>query len=66
MELCGTPMIHKDKSESRCTLPKNHYVIIEDSDHVDAHGCRATVLVHQSTIREVAEIQRLHDEGLID
>jgi hypothetical protein len=39
---------------SRCVLPTNHQ--LHDSDHRDRHGCRAMVLVHQSTIREVAAL----------
>jgi hypothetical protein len=60
--LCGVPMIHKDGSESPCTQPYRHFVQIEDSDHVDEHGCLAPVLVHQSTIREVQAVQRWRNE----
>lgn len=54
MALCDTPMKHADGSVMPCTLPKGHEVQVEDSDHYDAHGCSAPVLVHQSTLREVA------------
>jgi hypothetical protein len=53
---CGTPMTHPDKSVSYCTLPKDHYITVEDSDHCDEHGHTARVLVRQATIREVAAI----------
>lgn len=53
---CGARMAHRDGSVSRCTLPRGHNVQIEDSNHVDEHGCFAPVLVHQSTLREVARV----------
>ncbi len=55
---CDTPMAHPDKSVGHCTLPKGHQVLVEDSDHYDEHGCTAPVLVHQSTLREVALVAR--------
>lgn len=61
---CGVPMVHPDESVSPCIRPKSH--LIDDSDHCDEHGHRATVLVHQSTIREVRAIQAARDAGLID
>jgi hypothetical protein len=49
---------------SPCTLPARHYVQIEDSDHVDRHGCFAPVLVHQATIREVAHVAAEWPDGI--
>jgi|HubBroStandDraft_3_1064219.scaffolds.fasta_scaffold226360_2 hypothetical protein len=76
--LCGTPIRHQgyltmhadrtpitaDDRTSPCTLPNDHDVQIEDSDHVDAHGCFAPVLVHQSTIREVGHVAREWPDGI--
>ena len=64
MSVCSTPMNHPDESVFPCTLPKGHQVQIEDSDHVDAHGCFAPVLVHQSTLREVARVAREWPDGI--
>lgn len=61
---CTVPMIHPDKSEAQCVLPRKH--LLDDSDHVDEHGHHAPVLVHQSTIRDVQRVQSLRDAGLID
>src|SRR6185437_16127132 len=61
---CQVHLIHEDKSESRCVLPKAH--LLDDSDHVDEHGHAAPVLVHQSTIRQVKAIQDARDAGLIE
>jgi hypothetical protein len=47
-----------------CTLPRGHHVQIEDSDHVDAHGCFAPVLVHQSTLREVQHVANEWPDGI--
>lgn len=57
MTLCGTPMRHRNGLVSPCTLPKDHFVQVEDSDHFDECGCSAPVLVHQSAIREVRRVQ---------
>lgn len=59
-------MKHGDGSISPCILGRGHNITVEDSDHVDIHGHHAPVLVHQSTIREVAAVQRQRDEGLSD
>lgn len=61
---CAGRLIHRDKSESQCVLPRAH--LLDDSDHQDEHGCRAPVLVSQSTIREVQAIQDARDAGLIE
>ena len=61
---CQVHLIHQDRSESRCVLPKAH--LLDDSDHEDEHGHHAPVLVSQSTIREVKRIQDARDAGLID
>lgn len=61
---CQVHLIHEDKSESRCVLPKAH--LLDDSDHEDEHGHHAPVLVHQSTIREVKAISDARDAGLIE
>lgn len=61
---CQVSLIHRDKSESQCVLPKKH--LLDDSDHQDEHGHRAPVLVHQSTIREVKAISDARDAGLIE
>ena len=61
---CQVHLIHADKSEARCVLPKRH--LLDDSDHVDDHGHHAPVLVHQSTIREVQRVQDMRDRGEID
>lgn len=53
---CQVNMIHQGMAaqlEFRCVLIRDHYVIDEDSDHIDEHGCHAQVLVSQATIREV-------------
>ena len=63
-EICGTPMRHPDDTVSPCTLPKNHQVLVEDSDHVDVHGCFAPVLVHQSTLREVRRVAAEYPDGI--
>jgi hypothetical protein len=62
--LCGTPMVHADQSVSPCTLPKDHFVQIEDSEHIDEHGHSANVLVRQSSIREVARVGREYPDGI--
>lgn len=61
---CQVYLIHEDKSESRCVLPKAH--LLDDSDHQDEHGHHAPVLVHQSTIREVQAVQDARSAGLIE
>ena len=61
---CGTPMVHPDESAGHCTLPKDHYIQIEDSDHYDEHGCIAPVLVHQASIREVERVGREYPDGI--
>jgi hypothetical protein len=61
---CMVRMIHEDKSEMPCVLQKSH--LLDDSDHEDAHGHHAPVLVHQSTIRQVQAIQDARDAGLIE
>ena len=62
---CQVDLIHPgDDSKSQCTLPKAH--LLDDTDHVDEHGHRAPVLVHQSTIRAVQAIQDARDAGLIE
>ena len=63
-ELCGAPMTHPDQSVGHCTLPRRHFEQIEDSAHVDEHGCFAPVLVHQSTIREVAHVAAEWPDGI--
>ena len=60
---CQVHLIHEDKSEAQCVLPKAHR--LDDSDHVDDHGCHAPVLVHQSTIREVEAVRKAREAGLI-
>jgi hypothetical protein len=47
-----------------CTLPKDHYIQIEDSGHYDEHGCHADVLVHQSTLREVEHVANEYPDGI--
>lgn len=59
----GTPVGQDDRT-SRCTLPEDHYVLVEDSSHYDGHGCHADVLVHQSTIREVAHVAAEWPDGI--
>lgn len=75
---CGAPithpgyiMMHADGTwieagdrTTPCTLPKDHFVQIEDSNHVDGHGCFAPVLVHQSTLREVAHVACEWPDGI--
>jgi hypothetical protein len=56
---CDVTMVHSDGFEGHCRLAKRH--LVDDSDHQDEHGCRAGVLVHQSTIREVERIQAARD-----
>lgn len=60
---CQVNLIHADKSEAQCVLPKKH--LLDDTDHMDDHGHLAPVLVHQSTIREVKAVQDARDAGLI-
>lgn len=60
---CKVPMIHPDKTESRCVLHKDHQQ--DDSDHIDIHGHTAPVLVHQSTLREVRALQEARERGEI-
>jgi len=55
MAQCPTQMRHRDSSTSQCVLPRDH--ILNDSDHQDAHGCTAHVLVHQASIDEVRRWQ---------
>jgi hypothetical protein len=61
---CGTPMTHRDESVGHCTLPRDHFVQIEDSPHYDEHGCTARVLVRQATIREVAHVSAQWPDGI--
>lgn len=66
---CGAPMTHAAgdwpaETVGHCTLPKGHQVQIEDSDHYDEHGCLAPVLVHQSTLREVAHVANEYPDGI--
>jgi hypothetical protein len=77
-QACGAPMRHPgyltmhadgtlvdpDDRTSPCALPEDHEIQVEDSDHYDAHGCIAPVLVHQSTIREVAHVGREYPDGI--
>ena len=58
---CGTPMVHADQTVSPCTLPRDHFVQVTDSDHYDAHGCTAPVLVHQASIADARRVQQLRD-----
>lgn len=60
---CKVPMVHPDKTESRCILHWDHQR--DDSDHIDIHGHRATVLVHQSTIREARAVREARERGEI-
>jgi hypothetical protein len=73
--LCGTPMTHSGDTPFHedgtpitepgfCTMPEGHQVQIEDSPHGDGHGCLAPVLVHQSTLREVARVAREWPDGI--
>jgi hypothetical protein len=61
---CGTRMIHPDKTAGHCILTKDHEVEVEDSDHMDEHGHRAPVLVHQSTIREATRVAAEWPDGI--
>jgi hypothetical protein len=71
---CGTPITHPEpfhqdgtpvtEEPARCALPKGHETQIEDSPHADGHACLAPVLVHQSTIREVARVAREWPDGI--
>lgn len=54
-----------ETEDAQCVLPASHQNGVpgryaEDTPHKDAHGCRAEVLVSQSTIREVAALSE-HD-----
>ena len=67
--ICGVRMIHPVgewpvETVDHCTLPKHHEVQIEDSNHVDSHGCFAPVLIHQSTLREVRHVSREWPDGI--
>jgi hypothetical protein len=53
-DLCHVGLIHADESTAPCVLPRTH--LDYDSDHQDEHGCRAAVLIHRSTIDEVARV----------
>jgi hypothetical protein len=64
MRECGVLLVHPDESASPCTLPAGHFIQVEDSDHVDEHGCFAPVLVRQSTLREVARVAREWPDGI--
>lgn len=59
---CQVDMIHADDTAERCVWHKDH--LLDDSDHVDEHGHRAAVLVHQSTIDEAAHIGWLYPDGI--
>ena len=62
--ICGTPMRHPDGTVFPCTLPKDHFIQVEDSPHYDAHGCSAKVLVRQATIREVVRVAAQYPDGI--
>lgn len=51
---CHVQMIHGNGTEDRCVLGRDH--LADDLDHIDSHGCRAPVLVHQSTIEEARRV----------
>ena len=52
---CGVGMTgHQTHLDSQCVLGKDH--VLNDSDHVDEHGCHAPVLVSQATIEEVRRV----------
>lgn len=61
---CKVNMVHEDKSESRCVLDKDH--LLDATDHLDIHGHKAPVLVHQSTIRQVEAIAAMRERGEIE
>jgi hypothetical protein len=57
MNICKTPMRHQDGTVSACILP--HYHLLHDSDHRDAHGHTAAVLVHQASIADARRVAAL-------
>jgi hypothetical protein len=56
--------VHTGELVSPCTLPRGHAEQIEDSGHYDEHGCHADVLVHKSTLREIAHVAAEWPDGI--
>jgi hypothetical protein len=48
-------MVHPDETKERCVRHQDH--VLHDTDHIDVHGHRAPVLVHQSTIEQARALQ---------
>jgi hypothetical protein len=54
---CITHMRHSDGTVAQCVLDRSHRDT--DSDHVDAHGHTAQVLVHHASIADAQRVQDL-------
>lgn len=53
---CQVFMVHDSANPTRCRLHREH--VLDDTDHLDHHGCRASVMVSQvsAEVREAGEV----------